>query len=153
MQHDDFYMKRALELAILAFDCGEIPIGAVVVSPYGEIVGEGRNMVEQCKTQSRHAEVLSFESAALKIGDWRLAGSTLYVTIEPCMMCVGIACLSRCERIVFGAKSPLFGYNLDIFSAPPLYTKQIKNSVGGVGEAEAMKLMQDFFLKKRESGE
>lgn len=149
MNFDEQLMQQALVCAQKALDEGEIPVGAIVVSPYGEVVGHGWNLVEQQTTQALHAEMVAMRMAAEAIKDWRLTGCTLYVTLEPCLMCYGMAVISRIERIVYGANSPLYGYRLDSDDEHQLYTKQIKNVMAGVGAQEAQELLKEFFNKKR----
>ena len=103
MTIDEEYMLKALELAEKAYALGEIPVGAIVVSPEGEIIGEGYNLREQLMSPTAHAEVIAIEQAAKKLGSWRLSGCTLYVTLEPCPMCAGAIINSRLKRVVYGA--------------------------------------------------
>ncbi len=103
MTIDEEYMLRALELAEKAYALGEIPVGAIVVSPEGEIIGEGYNLREQLMSPTAHAEVLAIEQAAKALGSWRLTGCTLYVTLEPCPMCAGAIMNARLKRVVYGA--------------------------------------------------
>lgn len=142
-------MQQALEQAKMATDSGEIPVGAIVVSPYGEVLGSGRNLVETYHCQIHHAEVCAIDEACKKLQTWHLDGCTLYVTLEPCMMCISLIALSRIERVVYGAESPFFGYHLDKEGVLSLYTKQIKNITSGVLGNEATALLKDFFKHKR----
>ncbi|MBE6901084.1 MAG: nucleoside deaminase [Ruminococcaceae bacterium] len=103
MTLDEEYMLRALELAEKAYALGEIPVGALVVSPEGEVIGEGYNQRELLGSPTAHAEVLAIEQAAKRLGQWRLSGCTLYVTLEPCPMCAGAIMNSRLKRVVYGA--------------------------------------------------
>ncbi len=103
MTLDEEYMTKALELAGKAYALGEIPVGAIVVSPEGEIIGEGYNQRELLGSPTAHAEVLAIEQAAKHLGQWRLTGCTLYVTLEPCPMCAGAIMNSRLKRVVYGA--------------------------------------------------
>ncbi len=103
MMLDEEYMLRALELAEKAYALGEIPVGAIVVSPSGDIIGEGYNLREQLMSPTAHAEVIAIEQAAKALGSWRLTGCTLYVTLEPCPMCAGAIMNSRLKRVVYGA--------------------------------------------------
>lgn len=103
MTIDEEYMLKALELAEKAYALGEIPVGAIVVSPEGKIIGEGYNLREQLMSPTAHAEVIAIEQAAKKLGSWRLSGCTLYVTLEPCPMCAGAIMNSRLKRVVYGA--------------------------------------------------
>lgn len=103
MTLDEEYMTKALSLAERAYVLGEIPVGAIVVSPEGEIIGEGWNLREQLQSPTAHAEILAIEQAAKALGSWRLSGCTLYVTLEPCPMCAGAIMNSRLKRVVYGA--------------------------------------------------
>lgn len=103
MTLDEEYMTKALALAERAYALGEIPVGAIVVSPDGEIIGEGWNLREQLQSPTAHAEILAIEQAAKTLGSWRLSGCTLYVTLEPCPMCAGAIMNSRLKRVVYGA--------------------------------------------------
>lgn len=103
MTLDEEYMLKALKLAEKAYSMGEIPVGAIVVAPDGEIIGEGCNMREQLNSPTAHAELLAIEQAAKRLGQWRLTDCTLYVTLEPCPMCAGAAMNARLKRVVYGA--------------------------------------------------
>ena len=152
---DEIFMKLALEQAKKANNNLEIPVGAVIVLPNGDIASKAYNQTEKRYSQASHAEVIAIEKAGKRLQDWRLDGCTLYVTLEPCLMCVGLVCLSRIERLVFGAKSPLFGCAIDIDNQvfPNLYNKHIKNITPGVLEEEAAILLKNFFKSKRNKGE
>jgi tRNA(adenine34) deaminase len=149
MQRDEHYMKIALECARQAGQQGEVPVGAVVISAYGELLGADHNAVERAQSQIFHAEVQAINAASKKMGTWRLDGCTLYVTLEPCMMCISLCALSRIERIVYGAESPIFGYRLDKEGVLALYTKQIKNITSNVLANDAALILKDFFSQKR----
>lgn len=103
MTLDEEYMEKALALAQKAFEQGEIPVGAVVVDPQGQIIGEGYNLRETLRSPTAHAEVIAIEQAAKALDSWRLSDCTLYVTLEPCPMCAGAAMNARIGRIVYGA--------------------------------------------------
>ncbi len=109
---DQKYMKMALAQAKKAFAADEVPIGAIVVDSEGQVMGRGYNQVEKKHLQTAHAEVIAISRACKKVGDWRLNDCTLYVTLEPCTICMGLVGLSRVKRVVFGAQSTLFGYQL-----------------------------------------
>lgn len=102
-------MRRALVLAERAAAAGDVPVGALVVSGAGEVLGEGWNQREVHGDPSAHAEVVAIRAAAEALGSWRLEGCTLVVTMEPCPMCAGAAMLARVERVVLGAWDPKLG--------------------------------------------
>ena len=102
MQDDEFYMKLALAEAEKAFSLGEIPIGAVLVDDSGNIIAFGHNMREHWQDATAHAEVVVIQEACRKLNRWRLSGTTLFVTIEPCPMCAGALIMSRIDRVVYG---------------------------------------------------
>ena len=103
-------MNVAISEALKALAKEEVPIGAVIVNKEGVIIARAHNLTEHNHTQAAHAEVLAIQKAGKKLGDWRLEGCWLYVTLEPCAMCYNLAVLSRLDGIVYGAESPLFGY-------------------------------------------
>jgi len=142
-------MQEALSLAEQAGQVGEVPIAALVVSPEGIVVGRGANRVEAAHCQAEHAEICAIRDACMRRADWRLVGCTIYVTLEPCIMCVGLILLSRVDRIVYAAESPLFGYRLDKQGMLALYMKHIKGVTSGVLENDSIRLLREFFSKKR----
>ncbi|MEZ0271268.1 MAG: tRNA adenosine(34) deaminase TadA [Methylophilaceae bacterium] len=105
---DSEYMQMALELAAQAAEAGEVPVGALVVKD-GEIIGRGYNAPISCHDPSAHAEIRAMRDAAQRIGNYRLVGCTLYVTLEPCAMCAGAIQHARIARLVFGANDPKTG--------------------------------------------
>ena len=109
MPEREQYMALALELAREAAAAGEVPVGCVVVSPDGEVIGRGRNLREETGDACAHAEVLAIREACARLGTWRREGCTLYVTLEPCPMCAGAIINSRSPTVVYGAKEPLSG--------------------------------------------
>lgn len=148
-EKDIFFMQEALAQAKLAAEIDEVPIGAVVVNSEGDIIARAYNMVERDCTQRSHAESLAIEHAAKSLGDWRLDGCWLYVTLEPCSMCMGLIKLSRLAGVVYGASSPLFGFSLDNEQDLWLYKKGIISIVEGIGGDQAVQLLKSFFHKKR----
>jgi tRNA(adenine34) deaminase len=150
LNDDEKFMKIAIEQAKLAYKLDEVPIGAVVVDKNGEIISMGHNLRESKKSPSAHAEVLAIEEACKKLETWRLLGCTIYVTLEPCIMCAGLMHQSRISRCVFGAFDKKAG------ALSTLY--QIGNDErlnhnfdveGGVLEEECAKLLSDFFKARR----
>ncbi len=148
-ENDHLFMELALALAREAFEQDEIPVGALVVSQEGSVIGSGYNITERQFSQSRHAEVCAIEQAGTQQQSWRLERCTLYVTLEPCLMCMGLICLSRIERLVYAASSPLFGYTRDKEDFSSLYTKHIKGVSAGIKAEESKALLEHFFKHKR----
>lgn len=142
-------MRKALALAQRAYENNEVPIGAIVVNEENKIIGRGYNLSQSKHSQSYHAEVRAIEAAGKKNKDWRLESCTIYVTLEPCLMCMSLIGLSRIKRIVYGAHSPLFGYHLDKEFLPSLYKRQIENVTSGVLIHEVEQLLKKFFKLKR----
>ncbi len=145
---DKVFMSEALRLAEFAAQLGEIPVGAVVVRD-GEIIGRGYNQRETKKSAILHAEIIAIEEACRTIGDWRLTGCTLYVTLEPCPMCSGAIVNSRIDRVVFGATDRMAGCcgSLINFNAYPFnHSFEIEK---GICEDQCQKILKDFFEKRR----
>ena len=143
------FMRTALAEASKAADAGEVPVGAVVVSG-NEIVAAGHNRSISDSDPSGHAEVLALRSAAESIGNHRLAGATLYVTLEPCVMCVGAAAQARVDRIVFGAydrKAGALGSVEDLSGSRALNHRFEVN--GGLLAEESSVLLRAFFEARR----
>lgn len=105
----DAALRAALAEAELALATGDVPVGAVVLDPGGEVIGRGHNEREAAGDPTGHAEVLALRAAARHRGEWRLSGCTLAVTLEPCVMCAGATVLSRVDRLVYGARDPKAG--------------------------------------------
>ena len=147
MEHEVF-MKRALDLAKIAGDMGEIPVGALVVKD-GKIIGEGHNLREQNRIATAHAEVIAIEEACKRLGGWRLSGCTLYVTLEPCPMCAGAIVNSRIEKLVYALDDPragCYGSVLNFNSYPFNHSCDVES---GVCAEESAELLKEFFKKKR----
>ena len=149
IRNDEWYMTQALKLAQKAARLGEVPIGAVVVDAHGSIIGRGYNAVERFGSQQEHAEMRALRQACRKVGDWRLDGAIVYVTLEPCKMCVYAIALSRCKEIVYGAASPLFGSKFKKEQEMSLYTKHLQEVRGGVLRDRASDMLRSFFKQKR----
>jgi len=118
---DHLYMTLARKQAVKSLRFAEVPVGAVIVSGDDVVIGTGYNQVEKKQTQLGHAEIQALQKAAKAVGGWRLDQCTLYVTLEPCVMCLGAALLSRVKRIVYGAPSNLFGISVLHTQLPPVY--------------------------------
>ncbi|WP_449471030.1 nucleoside deaminase [Sphingobium chungangianum] len=142
-------MRRALELARAAELAGEVPIGAVVTLD-GRIVGEGENRNRRDCDPTAHAEIVALRSAAEGLGDFRLTGCDLWVTLEPCPMCAGAISHARIARLYYGAADPKGGA---VEQGPRLFTQpqclHRPEVYGGLGEAEASALLRDFFAARR----
>ena len=140
-------MREAVALAEEAARCGEVPVGCVIADADGHIIGRGRNRREELHDATAHAEMEAIREACKAIGDWRLTGCTLYVTLEPCPMCVGAMINARVPRVVFGARESntgSCGSVIDLFAEryghhPAVFT--------GLCEGESRSLLQSFFSK------
>ena len=145
------YMHRALELARLAFNEGEVPVGAVVVKKTtGEIVGEGRNMREGTKNALAHAELIAIDQACRTLGGWRLPECAIYVTLEPCPMCCGAIINSRIDDVIFGAYDIKSGSAVSVqkmFELPYNYPPEV---TGGMMENECSEILSEFFKQLRQ---
>lgn len=147
--NDTFFMNQALLEAERAAQENEVPIGAIIVSPTGDIIARAHNQVEQQKCQLAHAELLVIRQACTHLGDWRLNNHWIYITLEPCSMCVFALVQSRIAGIVYGAESPLFGFHLDIQDGLAVYKKT--TLIKGICSQESENLLKDFFNKKRKA--
>ncbi|MER2136013.1 MAG: tRNA adenosine(34) deaminase TadA [Arthrobacter sp.] len=146
----DAWMGLALEQARAALDTADVPIGAVVVGADGTILGTGRNEREATGDPTAHAEVVAIREAAAALGEWRLAGCTLVVTLEPCAMCAGAIVLARIPRVVFGAwdeKAGASGSVFEILREPRL--NHWVEVFPGVREEECAHLLREFFGSRR----
>lgn len=141
-------MERALLLARQAAEDGEIPVGAVVVKD-NKIIGEGRNRREKAKTPLAHAEIEAVHNAAEALGDWRLSGCELYVTLEPCSMCAGAIVNSRLSSLVFGAYDETAGAVISHETVLSPFKNDIC-VVGGFLESECKRVLTEFFSALRE---
>ena len=142
-------MAVALEAARQAAAAGEVPVGAVVLID-GDVVAARHNERESTKDPTAHAEVLALRDAAAAVGDWRLAGATLVVTLEPCPMCAGAVLAARVDRVVFGAYDPKAGAAATLYNllVDPRFNHNAE-VVGGVCEDECGALLSDFFSTHR----
>ena len=143
-------MRRALDLAAVAADAGDVPVGALVLGPDGAVLGEGWNVREVEGDPTAHAEVVALRAAAREAGAWRLDDCTLVVTLEPCPMCAGAAMLARVSRIVLGAWDPKLGATGSVWDVvrDRRATHRIE-VVGGVLETESSRLLLNFFEARR----
>ena len=148
---DIAYMRAALDEARSAAAAGEVPIGAVIVVE-GSILSRGRNQREQWQDPTAHAEMIALRAAAADLQSWRVLDSTLYVTMEPCVMCIGAAILARVKRLVFAVLDPKGGACGSMFNIPPEPRLNHRlEVVGGILAQESQELLQEFFrhLRKR----
>lgn len=141
---DEKYMRRALEEAKTAYEAGEIPIGAVIVS-HGRIVSRAHNLTETLNDVTAHAEIQAITAAANTMGGKYLRDCTLYVTVEPCAMCAGALYWAQIDRVVYGAADGKRGYSVTAPSA--LHPKT--SVTGGILEEDCKSLMRLFFKDKR----
>jgi tRNA(adenine34) deaminase len=143
-------MGHALDLATTAAGDGDVPVGAVVVSPAGEVIGEGRNLREVEGDPTAHAEIVALREAARRTGEWRLEGCTLVVTLEPCPMCAGALVLSRVSTLVMGAWDPKMGACGSVWDIvrDRRATHRVE-VISGVREAECSQVLLDFFAGHR----
>jgi tRNA(adenine34) deaminase len=149
MGDDERWMREALRLATEAGAAGDVPVGAVIVRD-GALVASAANRTVRDQDPTGHAEVIAIRDAARSLGDWRLAGCTLYVTLEPCAMCAGAIVLARLDRVVFGAfddKAGMAGSIVDLLRHPRLnHRPQVQ---AGVLAAETGQALAGFFRAKR----
>lgn len=148
MRNDIYFMEVALKEAKKAYKIGEVPVGCVLVNQNNKIIAKAYNKKEKLHDVCGHAEILCIKKASKKIGDWRLNDLTLYVTLEPCLMCSSAIIQSRIKRIVFGAYEQNTGAVLS-----RIHAFKMENSSclvdGGILEEDCKKVIQDFFKEKR----
>lgn len=149
IKNDIDYMQEALAEARLAFELGEVPVGAVIVRD-GEIIARAHNMRETWHDPTAHAELLAIRQASRKLGGWRLTGSTLYATIEPCPMCAGAIVLARVERLVYGAADPKAGAVESLMNLVQRddLNHRVEVTSGILGD-DCREIMQEFFRRLR----
>ncbi len=144
------HMNQALEQAYAAAGRGEVPVGAVIVAPDGQVVALAGNRTRELCDPSAHAEMLAIRAACAAARSERLTGYDLYVTLEPCAMCAAAIAAARIGRLYFGASDPKSGgvfHGAKVFSHPQAHhTPEIYD---GIGEAESAALLQEFFRKRR----
>lgn len=144
-------MGEALKEAQAAFDEGEVPVGAVVVLD-NAIIGRGHNRTEGLQDPTGHAEIIALSAAANSQNNWRLAGATVYSTVEPCVMCTGALVLSRVKRLVFGCRDEKFGGCGSVLDIPMTARLNHRFEVrSGVRAEETARLLKEFFIKQRKA--
>ncbi len=148
--NDEHYMNLAIKEAQKAADIDEVPVGAVIVDINNEIIGTGFNCPISSNDPTSHAEINALRMASTAINNYRLINTTLYVTIEPCIMCMGAMIHARVKRIVYGAKDPKWG------AADSLYRladdKRLNHQpeiISGICEEKTRQILKDFFINKR----
>lgn len=144
MTHEE-YMEEALKEAKACIPQGDVPVGCVIVSPDGEIIGRGRNRREADGRATAHAEVEAINMACAAVGSWRLTGCTLYVTLEPCPMCAGAILNARIPRVYYGARDDVMGACGGVLN---LFMEDFPNRpalVGGILEGDCRRVLEDFF--------
>ena len=149
--YDRKFMLLAIEQAQLAGSIGEVPIGAVIIDNSNNLVSSGYNLRESNHDPTAHAEIIAIKKASEKLESWRLDGTTLYVTIEPCAMCMGAIVLARISRLVFGARDPKAGAVFSLYNIGA--GDKLNHSVEvkeGVCETECSNLLTEFFKTLRE---
>ena len=149
IKDENYWMGRALRQATLAGKRGEVPIGAVVVRD-GLVLASGYNLREAAHDPTAHAELIAIRKAARKSGAWRLTGCTVYVTLEPCLMCMGAMILARIDRLVYGCRDPKGGAAGTLYdvSCDPRLNHRFP-VIAGVREAECSLILSDFFSALR----
>ena len=146
---DEIWMRKAYEAAICARDHGEVPVGCVIVKD-GQLIGTGYNQPISTCDPTSHAEVMAIRQAASNLGNYRLLDTTLYVTLEPCAMCIGAIIHARVKRLVYAASDPKSGAVESVFSIAD--DSRLNHRVqysGGVMQNECRELLRNFFVEKR----
>lgn len=144
------FMQLALEQAQKAYDCGEVPVGAVVVGADGQLVSLAHNLVESRNDPTAHAEMLAIRSACEKLGSARLPQCDLYVTLEPCTMCAQAISFARIRRLYYGANDPKGGgveHGALVYSHPTCHHKP--DLYGGIADVQSAEILQKFFKARR----
>lgn len=146
---DSSFMRAAIKAAHLAQELGEVPIGAVLVHA-GQVIGQGYNLRETSQDPTTHAEMIAIRQAAMQLGSWRLLDCTLYVTLEPCVMCMGAIILARIPRLVYGCRDPRVGAAGSIydFSRDERFNHRVDATEGVLAE-ECSALLSGFFQERR----
>ena len=150
MESDGYYLGLALEAAREGLAAGEVPVGAVLVDEAGAVLARAFNQPIALHDPTAHAEILVLRQGARLRGNYRLPGLSLYVTIEPCIMCVGAMLAARVRRVVFGAPDPKGGACVSLYHLPEDARLNHRLEVtGGIREAECRELVQTFFKNRR----
>ncbi len=155
MKSHEEWMREALREADTAADAGDVPVGAIIVNAEGVELGRGQNRREQDQDPTAHAEVVALRAAAAATGHWRLEGSTLYVTLEPCPMCAGALINARVAHVVYGAADPKAGALDSLYNMGNdlRLNHRLESVTPGVLQQECVERLQAFFAKLRAAGE
>lgn len=146
---DQQFMKLALSLAKKAGEAGEVPVGAVITHS-GKVIAESMNCRESTNSPTGHAELLAIENAAQKLGQWRLIGCTLYVTLEPCLMCAGAIINARVDRVVFAVTDPKAGAVVSLYQTLGDHRLNHRPQIEhGLYAEESSQLLKSFFQRRR----
>ncbi len=155
LNHPDYlrhyrWMKQAIELAAAAGDAGEVPVGALVVDAADRLIATAENRRERDHDPTAHAEILALRAAGANLGSWRLAGCTLYATLEPCPMCSGAIIQARLKLLVYGADDPKAGAVRTVLNLPDSACSNHRLAVlGGILEAPCREQLQSWFSERR----
>lgn len=148
-KEDRYYMSRALRYAQEAARRGEVPVGAVIVNSAGLIIAGAGNRVERERSQSAHAEMRAVGQAGKKLGNWRLTGCSIYITLEPCTACLALLIQSRISEVIYAVDSPKYGFSLDKKVTFWLYLLPLRVRKVSAGEEQARSLLTLFFIEQR----
>jgi tRNA(adenine34) deaminase len=140
-------MNKALRLASKSLARNEVPVGALIIDSTGIVLAKAYNLTEKKGCQTKHAEIIAIEKACKKIGGWRLSGCSIYVTLEPCLMCFGLIKLSRISTLIYAATSTLFGYNQAIISKD-CYLGEL-TVISGLKQDASLAMLKKFFKQAR----
>jgi tRNA(adenine34) deaminase len=144
------WMDRSIELATSAGNADEVPVGAIIINPQGEIIGTGENRRERDRDPTAHAEIVAIRAAGVYLDNWHLSECTLYVTLEPCPMCAGAIIAARLKLLVYGANDLKTGSIRTVLNVPDSAASNHKLIViGGIRESRCRQQLQDWFRQKR----
>jgi tRNA(adenine34) deaminase len=144
------WMSKAIDLATIAGNAGEVPVGAIIINPAGEIIGVGENRKERDRDPTAHAEVIAIRAAGKYLNNWHLDRCTLYVTLEPCPMCAGAIVAARLGLLVYGADDAKTGSVRTVLNIPDSAASNHKLTViGGISESICRQQLQDWFSQRR----
>lgn len=150
MDNDDFFMGLAIEEAQKAYELAEVPVGAVLINAAGDVLAKAHNLPVSSNDPTAHAEILAIRAASAGAGNYRLPETTVYVTLEPCVMCLGAMLHARVRKLVFGARDPRSGAAGSVLDLTAIssFNHRIE-VVGGVREGECSEILREFFRARR----